>query len=76
MGNRIPDDNDFESLDKFSIVSLVIHNSITLNFSRYLSFYFLGNRLVIDVKFIFGMFWNLTAALSGNGPKVAKFLDR
>ena len=22
------------------------------------------------------MFWNLTAALSGNGPKVAKFLDR
>ena len=25
---------------------------------------------------IFGMFWNLTAALSGNGPKVAKFLDR
>merc|ERR1712037_487342 len=51
LGNRIPDDNDFESLDKFSIVSLVIHNSITLNFSRYLSFYFLGNRLVIDVKF-------------------------
>ena len=60
LGNRIPDDNDFESLDKFSIVSLVIHNSITLNFSRYLSFYFLGNRLVIDVKFIFGMFWNLS----------------
>ena len=74
LGNRIPDDNDFESLDKFSIVSLVIHNSITLNFSRYLSFYFLGNRLVIDVKFIFGMFWNLTFKMVGSGPQ-APFLS-